>query len=106
MYPILFVAWIGLGVAGFFLFFVNKNLQFKKTYFPIYIILVGALFIAFSMGLGMRPNALYIVVPFVVLISFLNIESTKFCDTCGGTIINQIWFGKLDHCPKCGASLH
>lgn len=34
-----FVVWIAVGVAGFFLFFVSKNVAFKRRYFPWYVIL-------------------------------------------------------------------
>ena len=106
IFPIFFVAWIALGVAGFFLFYVSKNVQFKKRYFPWYVILGGVLFISFGLGMGFPLEMLYFMVPAVALITFLNIKSTKFCDNCGRTIINQMWFTKVEYCAKCGAKLN
>ena len=104
-FPIFFVVWIALGVAGFFLFYVSKNVQFKRRYFPWYVILGGVLFVAFGLGMGLPPETLYFMVPAVALITFLNIWSTKFCDNCGRTIINRMWFTRVEYCAKCGAKL-
>ena len=106
IFPIFFVVWIALGVAGFFLFYINKNVQFKKKYFPWYIILVGVLFIFFTLGTGFPLEMLYVMVPAVALITFFNIKSTKFCNNCGRTIINQMSFTKVEYCAKCGAKLN
>ena len=106
IFPIFFVTWIVLGVVGFFLFYVSKNVQFKKRYFPWYTILVGVLFISFSLGMGFPLEMLYFEVPAVALITCLNIKSTKFCGNCGRTIINRMWFNKVEYCAKCGAKLN
>jgi hypothetical protein len=106
IFPIFFVVWVALGIAGFFLFYVSKNVQFKKRYFPWYVILAGVLFISFGLGTGLPLEMLYFMVPVVALITFLNIRSTKFCDNCGRTIINQAWFSKVEYCAKCGAKLN
>ena len=105
-FPIFFVVWIALGVAGFFLFYVSRNVQFKKKYFPWYVILAGVLFVFYALGMGLPSEMLYFMVPVVVLITFLNIRSTKFCDNCGRTIFKQTWFTRVEYCAKCGAKLN
>ena len=105
-FPIFFVVWIALGVAGSLLFYVSKNARFKRRIFPWYVILTSTLFILFGLGIGFPLQMLYIMVPVVGLIAFLNIISTKFCDNCGRTITNQPWFTKVESCPKCGAKLN
>ena len=106
LFPIFFVIWVALGVAGFFLFYVSKNVQFKKRFFPWYVILAGVLFISFTLVMGFPLGVLYFMVPAVALITFLNIKSTKFCGNCGRTVINQMWFTKVEYCEKCGAKLN
>ena len=106
IFPIFFVVWVALGVAGFFLFYVSKNARFKKKYFPWYAILAGVVFISFGLMIGFPSEMLYLMVPAVALITFLNIKSTKFCENCGRTIINQMWFTKVEYCAKCGAKLN
>jgi hypothetical protein len=48
---------------------------------------------------------LFLVVPAVVLISYLNIKVTKFCDNCGARLYNHTWFAPMRSCSKCGAEL-
>ena len=106
MFPVFFVVWISLGFAGFFLFYLSKDVTFKKRYFPWYLVLTGFLFIVFGLSMGLPLTIMYIMVPAVALITFLNIRSTKFCDACGRTIIDQNWFSKVEFCSKCGAKLN
>lgn len=106
IFPIFFVVWITLGIAGFFLFYVSKNVQFKKKYFPWYAVLAGVLFISFVSVTGFPLQIMFIMLPAVALITFLNIKSTKFCDNCGKTIINHMFFTKVEYCAKCGAKLN
>ena len=46
------------------------------------------------------PGSLFIFLPAIAVIMYLNITRTKICSECGKTIYN----GK-DFCPKCGNSL-
>lgn len=105
IFPIFFVFWIALAVAGFFLFYANKNVRFKKKYFPWYVIFSSILFLSFTVKMGTPLETLFFIVPVLALITFLNIRATKFCDHCGRTIINQMWFTKAEYCAKCGARL-
>ena len=106
IFPVFFVVWIVLGITGFFLFYVSKNVQFKRKYFPWYVILGGVIFVLFGLGMGLPVAMLFIMLPVVTLITLLNIKSTRFCDNCGRTIINQMWFSKVEYCAKCGAKLN
>jgi hypothetical protein len=105
-FSIFFVVWIALGAAGFFLFYVSKNVRFKRRFFPWYVILTSLLFILFGLGIGFPLRMLLIMVPVLGLIACLNIISTKFCDNCGRTLTNQAWFTKVEYCAKCGAKLN
>ena len=89
IFPIFIGVWVTLGLISFLIFFVSKNAERKKKLWAPFIILTGALFIGFSYLMGFGGQHLYIMVPMVVLISFLNIRSTKFCSACGKTNINQ-----------------
>jgi hypothetical protein len=107
-----FGTWIVLGVGGFFLFYLGRDVAFKRKWFPRFITFVGVLFVFFSttlMVLSSRSlgalSILVIVVPAVFLISFLNIKFTKFCDKCGATVYDQSWFAPMKYCSKCGAEL-
>jgi hypothetical protein len=55
--------------------------------------------------MGFPLEAFYVLAPAVALITFLNLRSVKFCNTCGKTLINQIPFTAPKFCSKCGAKL-
>ena len=101
---IFMATWIALGIAGFFLFHVNKNARFKKKCFPWFVAFVGVLFIAFVAGMGAPLELLLFMVPFVALITFLNIRGTSFCDNCGRTSYST-FLSRPEFCAKCGAKL-
>ena len=103
--PIFFGAWILLGVAGFWLFYVNRNVEFKRRYFPWYAGAGGVLFVGFGAATGLPPLALAIMAPFVALIMYLNVRATQFCSACGRTVVQQMPFSRARFCSKCGASL-
>jgi hypothetical protein len=107
-----FGTWIVLGVTGFFLFYVGRNVAFKRKWFPRFIILVGVLFVVFTTTIMVSSSRslgalgiLVILIPATAFISYLNIKFTKFCDKCGVTIHSQNWFAPIRFCSKCGALL-
>lgn len=105
IFPIFFGTWVVLGIISFAIFFLGKNAQLKRKLWPPFVIGIGVLFIGFTYAMGFGGEALYITVPAVILISVLNLRSTKFCDACGKTIINQNFLVKPEFCSKCGEKL-
>ena len=105
IFPFFIATWIVLGISGLILFNKNRDLQFKKKWFPKFIILIGTLFTFFVWLMGATLEAFYLLIPGVILISFLNIRLTKFCSTCGKMMYNYFWFTKMKYCSKCGAEL-
>ena len=103
--PILFGVWILLSVSGFVLFYLKRDAAFKRKYYPWYICLAGVLFLCFAAATGVPFAVLAFMTPFIVLITFLNLRGTQFCDACGRTIIQQAPFSRPEFCSKCGASL-
>ncbi len=65
----------------------------------------GAVFTLFVLLLTDEPWILFFVVPAAALIGFLNIRLTKFCDSCGATLVNPAWFRRMRFCPSCGAPM-
>src|ERR671939_1982377 len=106
IFPFLIVAWIVLCVGGFFLFYINRNAQFKRKYFPWYAIIAGSLFLSMALEMGNPLLSLVVMGPITAIITFINIKTTKCCANCGGTIVNQMRFTKSEYCPKCGGKLN
>jgi hypothetical protein len=105
IFPIFFGVWILLGIAGFWLFYVSRNVAFKRKYFPWYVGLAGVLFVSFGAVMGLPFLAVAIMVPFVALITYMNLRATQFCGACGRTVIQQMPFSRSEFCSKCGAPL-
>jgi hypothetical protein len=102
------VVWVAVGVAGFYLFGVRRDAAFKRRWFRWYIIAAAIAFLAFvlvTVDQGLRPEVLFLVVPAVALIAFLNIWGTRFCASCGRTIYTQWLFSRPRYCSHCGAKL-
>jgi len=101
--------WIALGGTAVFLFMFGSNAEFKRRWFPRFVIFTGVLFFGFLTLFtfvepkGPPPIALLIALPAIVLISYLNIKFTRFCGNCGKTIVaGNMMFTELKYCPSCG----
>jgi hypothetical protein len=103
--PAFFVLWAVLGVGSALFFWLNRDAALKRKVFPPLMIGAGVIFIGFIWLTGAPTQFLFIAIPAVVLISFLNIRGMKFCDSCGRTIHSQNPFSPAEFCSKCGAKL-
>ena len=83
LFPVFFSVWILLGLFSAGFFFLNKNAAFKRKVWPPFVVLTGVLFVAFALALRIPGQALVVMVPAVVLITFFNLRTVQFCDGCG-----------------------
>lgn len=102
--PVFVLVWAALAVGGFMFFSFNKDVARKRLYFPRYVIGSGVLFGLVIALMAPRP-AVLLFVPFIGLITWLNLRTTRFCGGCGRTLINQAWWSKMKFCPYCGEKL-
>jgi hypothetical protein len=107
VFPIFFGVWVVLGIVSAAFFFFNNDAALKRKIHPPFVIGVGILFLSFVVLMGFPPDAFFflVVVPAVILISYLNLRNTKFCSSCGKTLISQNPFMQPKFCSKCGANL-
>lgn len=107
-----FIVWAVMGAAGFVAFYRGRDVGFKRRWFPWFVILGCALFLAFSSTLaalqarsweGLRP--LVFVGPGVLLVGFMAVRSTRFCGRCAAMAYGPTPFGLPKSCPKCGAPI-
>ena len=103
--PIFIGTWVVLGVISYYLFYICKNAPLKRKAWPIFVIGAGSLLALFSYLMGVPINFFVIMGPFIILIMILYLRSTKFCDSCGETIMDQN-FSKPEFCTECGAKLN
>jgi hypothetical protein len=56
---------------------------------------------------ALLPASTFVVIaPGVALISFLTYRMTKFCSSCGATVIQRPPWRELHTCPRCGAAMN
>lgn len=98
-----FVFWMVLGIGGAAFFLGSRNAGLKRKALPLYIVAISVIFLGFIyFADGTVP---WLVLVFVPLIGLLNIRMTKFCNSCGATIISRNFFSTPRYCQMCGAKL-
>ena len=100
---IVIIAAVGVGSAIFF--YGSKNGRLKKRLFPWYMWSVGVFFVLFVVVTSKTWGTLFFVVPAAGLVVMLNLYMTRFCDTCGATVVSQLWLQRAKFCPRCGAPI-
>jgi hypothetical protein len=102
--PVFAVVWAAFAIGGFLFFARNRDAARKRRYFPRLAIGAGVVF-ALVIAFIVPWPALFLFIPFIGVIVWLNIRMTRFCDACGRTLINQAWWSKMLFCPYCGEKL-
>jgi hypothetical protein len=105
VFPIFFGTWVVLGVIGFVIFSLGKDAKLKRKLWPPFVIGTALLFAFFVSLMGFPAFTFIFMGPMLVLIVYLQLKNTKFCDNCGKTIMNQNFFSKPKYCFKCGEKL-
>ncbi|MCU6434368.1 hypothetical protein LPB67_11350 [Undibacterium sp. Jales W-56] len=105
VFPVFLVIWALLGGSGAAFFFFNRNAALKRKVLPFFVVLAGLLFLGFIFYTDASTESLYLAVPMVTLITFLNIRTIRFCDACGRTERSQSPFSLPKFCSKCGAAM-
>ena len=104
LYLTFVAAWIAL-VAGAAVLSWRGDLATKRRWHPRLVVGSALLLVAFA-SLFVPPGyVLSLVAPAAVLIAFMNLRMTKFCDACGATLFNRSLRLPMRFCQVCGASL-
>ncbi|HEY1049623.1 MAG TPA: hypothetical protein VGE39_07700 [Prosthecobacter sp.] len=79
----------------------------KRRIWPWFSVGTAVVFAAFVYGtVGRRnPGTLGIMLPALLIITWMNVRMTRFCDACGKTITQRTPFSKDAFCSRCGAPL-
>ena len=92
IFSIFICTWVAYAIISWRIFSVSKNATLKRNLFPLFNIGNGILFLTFIYLLGFVIYPLIVVG--VILIVISNYKQTKFCDSCGITVINYRVFLK------------
>jgi hypothetical protein len=102
-----FAVWIVAGLSFWLLMRRAKTAAAKSATHRRLVFASGGLFLAFVCALvaaGFPSEALFMAVPGVALITFLNLRLTNFCPKCTRMTQNTSTpWRRLEFCPYCGA---
>jgi len=104
-FPAFFVLWVTMGVVFSAFFYLNKDAALKRKVWPIVSIVTGLVFVGYVLSMGTPAHVLVIMIPFVALITLINLRVMRFCDECGRTVRTRSAFAPAKFCPHCGAPL-
>lgn len=106
---VLWIVWlvscVVISLGALFYFRGNKHVGQKRRFYRWSSITYGAMFFFLIALSGMPWPVLLIFGAFIALIIYLNIRNTTFCEACGRTVYNNMWFSRIEYCAKCGAKL-
>jgi len=97
LFPVFFSVWILLGLFSAGFFFLNKNAAFKRKVWPPFVVLTGVLFVAFALALRIPGQALVVMVPAVVLITFFNLRTVA--------VLRRVWLERKRDRARSGPAL-
>ncbi len=98
------ISWAILFVLGLLIFRGHAPVGLKRKLWAPFTIGSAILFVLFS-SLLLRGRLPWFFYPFVVLIVFLNLRNTRFCETCGSMQTSRDLISRPRFCQKCGHDL-
>jgi hypothetical protein len=96
--------WAVLGIGNFLFLTLNRDARLKRRVFPWILAGAGVLLVAFAAWVLPLLHVL-ILIPVLVLASWLVLRQMRFCDTCGRTLTEPSLVERMQSCSKCGARL-
>jgi hypothetical protein len=104
VFLLFFATWVALGVIAY-LRDRKESAAIKRSQAVRRATFAGSLFVAFCFLMsGGDWRVLWVALP-VVLILWLTLRNTKYCDKCNATLHNHNWSTSMLFCPKCGSKL-
>jgi len=107
-FPVFMLSWIALGIGSWIWISTRPSADEKRLWHrrvAIGAAIVFGVFITLLLVQWHQPSALLVFIPALVLIAWLNLRFTDFCDNCNRRVYKQFWWGRIDFCPHCGARL-
>lgn len=107
-FPYFAVAWLLLGGGSWLWMRSRPTVEEKRRWHLRVMVGSNVIFGLFATLVFIswgQFGPMLIVLPFLALITYLNLRFTFFCDSCGKMSRSQEWFSSTYHCPHCGHKL-
>jgi hypothetical protein len=104
IFMVFMAVWVVLGISSMWFFTRSRNARLKRNLHRWGTIATGVVFAGFVVASTGQLGLLLFVGPALVLVSFLNIRMTKFCNACGAMLYKHQWFTPMHFCSRCGAA--
>lgn len=96
------IIWIG----HLLFYFLNQDARLKRKWHMPIMLTVAIFFETFLFWISGPDKLLAVIaIPFVALITFMNIRYIKFCMMCGSALYPNSFTYKIRYCSICGARL-
>jgi hypothetical protein len=106
--PFFMVFWVGWNLGVWLWVRSRPTVEQKRLWHRRLTLASGGMFGLFLLlvfiGSGQFLPVL-VFVPFLGLITWLNLRFTFYCDGCGKRSFSQQWFSSTYHCSHCGHKL-
>jgi hypothetical protein len=105
-YPFMII-WGLFGISGSLFFYFCRNAALKRRLWAPFVIVTGVGFGCFVAYIISHDylQVLFLIIPMIAVISFINFRQIRFCGACGETLLNQPIFSRSQFCPRCDAEL-
>jgi hypothetical protein len=104
VFLIFFVSWVIWHVAAYVLVYRGRSVPFRRVWHVRSALLSATAFLAFLfyiVSMGFPKSVLGMFVPAVIIITFINIRNTRFCDMCGKQNFEMNPFHPPTVCKHC-----
>jgi hypothetical protein len=100
--------YMGLAIASLAIVLIHilgmdRKAAVKRTAFRWYVIIVSLLLLLFLSLVAESLVLLVFVIPVLVLMDFIWLKYTRFCEWCGRATQTNLPFVNKHFCPRCGA---
>ena len=97
------LAFASLSAILVYILSMDKKAVVKRTAFRWYVILVSLLLLLFMSLVAESLVLLVFVVPVLVVVDFIWLKYTRFCEWCGRAVQTNLPYVDKEFCSRCGS---
>jgi hypothetical protein len=102
--PMLLALWVVLAIVNIAFFHFGRDAKLKQAVFPFAATGGGLLFLGICSVVA-PLEAMTVLVPIVAIVTWIRMRSTRFCMSCGKTLLGKNAISPPNFCQSCGAEI-